>query len=165
MDNNQWEAERIHAEARNMDRIVNTTTRLSQTWTDNDYGPMIEHQLAANLSDDLVRIFPNATDVLKGIESTTFGQLLFQAHPPVPALLLIKEFAKQLGENAWLAFPEEVANVLYYASIAAAELHAHATITQLPREEVIKGYRWSQAQAWIPTRLKELFENILSAKD
>lgn len=162
MDDIRRETEQLQVKARNMDRLMDQTTRVRQAWQDNDFGPIIEHQLDADLFDDLVRLFPNAAETLGGGSAATFGELFFRPQPAVPALRLVKDFAKQLGENAWLAYPEEVANVLYYAAIAAAECHAQVAITQLPRDEVLKGYRWAQARPWIPERLRDLFEGALA---
>ena len=147
---------------RHLDGLMDDTSCARRAWTNRDYGPIIEHQLDADLPDDLLRLFPNAVETLAGLDVSTFGELLFHPAPSVPALRLIKEFAKQLGENAWLAYPEDVANILYYAAIAAAECHAQEAITQLPREEVLKGYRWAQARPWIPERLRDLFESALA---
>ena len=152
----------MRAEARSLDGLMDEATLVRQAWANNDYAPMIEHQLDAELVDDLVRIFPNATETLAGIGALTFGDLLSHPAPSVPALRLVKEFAKQLGKNAWLAYPEPVANVLYFAAIAAAECQAQANITELPRPEVLKGYRWARAQVWTPAGLKGLFENALA---
>jgi hypothetical protein len=162
MDAGRREEVELQAEARGMDRIMDQTTRVRQAWKDADYGPIIEHQLDADLFDDLVRLFPNAAETLGGSGVSTFGELLFHPQPAEPALRLVKEFAKQLGENAWLAYPEEVANVLYYAAIAAAECHARTALTGLPREETLKGYRWAWARTWLPARLKELFAEALA---
>ena len=158
------EMEQMRTEARRLDGLMDDTTCARQAWTIRDYGPIIDHQLDADLSDDLLRLFPNAAETLAGLGVSTFGELLFHPTPSVPALHLVKEFAKQLGGNAWLAYPEEVANVLYFAAIAAADCHAHAAITKLPREEVLKGYRWASTRVWILARLKDLFEDALAGE-
>ncbi len=162
MNNDTGEANRLRTEARKMNGLMNKTTCVRLAWSDNDYAPMLEHQLDADLRDDLAQIFPNAAGPLAGIEAATFGDLLFHPQPSTPALRLVKEFAKRLNENAWLAYPEDVATVLYYAAIVAAELRAHTAITDLPREEVLKGYRWSRDLAWIPAKLRQLFDEALA---
>lgn len=154
--------QKLKAEARKLNGLMIETTHESVTWTDQDYGPMIEHQMNAPLANDLAQLIPDAGDTLAETPIRTLKELFSHPHPPASILRLVKEFAKQLRRNARFAYPEHVATVLYYASIAAAESRSHTAITNLPRQEIRKGYAWSRDQSWIPPELRRLFEEALA---
>lgn len=162
MNNPAQETNSLNMEARKMNGFMNETTDMRFAWTEADYLPMLEHQLDARLMDDLVRIYPKAVKILKEHTTSTFGDLIFCPTPSIPVLRKVKDFAKQLYENANLAYPEDVAIFLYYSVIVAAELHARTAISELPRTEVLRGYRWSRDRLWAPPKLKSLFEEALA---
>lgn len=148
-------------EARILGGLLNKTTYVRLVWSEDDYGPMLRHQLDARLADDLRVSFPDEADTIAEAGGLTFGELLLHPRPPVGALRLVKTFAKRLNRQAHSAYPEDVATALYFASIAAARLHARVAITSLPRDALHKGWRWAAERAWIPDELKRLFARAL----
>jgi len=155
---------KLKTEARILKGLMDETTHERVTWTDRDFGPMIEHQMKAPLAGDLGQLLPDINDTLSETPIRTFRELLCHPHPPASVLRLVKDFAKQLLRSSQYAYPEQVATVLYYASIAAAETRIQTKITNLPRSEIHKGYAWSRAQSWIPEDLRRLFEEALARK-
>ncbi len=140
------------------------TTHERVTWADRDYGPMIEHQMNAPLAGDLGQLIPDIRDTLAETPVRTFRELLLHPHPPASVLRLVKDFAKQLCRSPQYAYPEQVATVLYYATLAAAETRIHIAITNLPRSEIRRGYTWAHNRPWIPPDLSRLFEEALATQ-
>lgn len=122
---------------------------------------MLRHQLDASLHEDLSLVFRSARAALADVSIRTFGELLHHPAPPVEALRMVKDFAKQLHSQARHAYPEDVATVLYFASIAAAALRAGAAISNLPASKRHEGYAWARSRTWLPTELKPLFDEAL----
>ena len=147
----------LESKANLFNQFLSETSHSHSAWSGQDYGPIMLHQLAAPLGPDLALLIAHAEETLSGVSIRTFGDLLLHPSPPVPALTLVKDFAKQLSENARFAYPRPVATMLYYASICAAWLHARTKITHLSETEIRKGVRWALKQTWLPEPLRPLF--------
>jgi len=132
-------------------------------WTAADYGSLLEHQLAARLSDDLSRFFTDVPAAIAGIENHTFRELLGTPCPSLPALKMVRHFAKQLITGNDGTYPDEVARVLYFASIAAAQVHGGERITKLEPVQLREGYAWARYQPWLTVDLRALFDKALVA--
>lgn len=153
----------LHKDVRSLGQILDETSSSESTWSVQDYGAILQHQLDAPLGADLAHFFVHSKETLSGIPIRTFGELLLHPHPPLPALQLVKDFAKQLIQNAQLAYPRPVATILYYASIAAARTRTATWISELPQKELMKGLRWARKQVWVSAKLRPLFEEAMAA--
>lgn len=151
--------DRRQTEARILVNLMDETTSSHSAWRDGDYGAILLHQLNAAVVSDLTQLFPDVH--LDQLYDRSFRDLLLHPDPPIEALRLVKEFAKQLNHRAQLAYPQDVATVLYFASIAAAELRTGTVITELPRPEVLSGYRWAAHRPWISADIKGLFDEAV----
>lgn len=147
----------LETEGGALGRLLQETSHTHSMWSGPDYGPILQHQLNAPLGADLAQLLAHTEETLSGLSIHTFGELLLHPNPSVPALRLVKEFAKQLSENARFAYPRPVATMLYYASICAAWLRTRTRITTLSDSEIRKGLQWALKQAWLPASLKPLF--------
>lgn len=148
----------LETEVGALGRFLKETSHSRTTWSEPDYGSILQHQLKAPLGADLAQLLANTEETLSDIPIRTFGELLLHPSPPVPALILVKDFAKQLNKNARFAYPRPVATMLYYASICAAWIRGPVQITNLSHSEILKGVQWALKQAWLPSPLKPLFE-------
>lgn len=95
----------------------------------------------------------------------TIGQVLLSNRPVMASLMAVKHFAKRMRAGAQTDRLRQVATVLYYASIAAAELRAGSVITTLPRQAILGGYRWAWGRSWTYIPLCCLFESALVLQD
>jgi hypothetical protein len=126
-------------------------------WREDEFGELFEHQLAAGLREDLGLFFDNVEGALAGSGVITFGDLLGAEQPPVSLLRMVRQFAKKLAGQP-SQYPGDVALALYYAAIAAAQARAGASISSMSRAELQRGYAWAGRLAWMPERLRPLFE-------
>ena len=86
----------------------------------------------------------------------TFGDLLFHPHPPVELLESTKAFAHKQRCRRDATIPNEVATMLYFASIAAALSRCKECITSLSSERMRAGMEWAIEQPWIEDRTAAL---------
>ena len=94
---------------------------------------------------------------------TSFGELFHHPNPPVELLLLTKDFAKASRVRLECLLPEEVATVLYYASIVAARVRLGKRISGLDDKSVREGIEWVLAQPWVDEQTRGLFEQGLAS--
>lgn len=85
-------------------------------------------------------------------------ELLLHSHPPLPLLLLAKDFFKANCSQPSPGLPAEVARCLYYLVLAVARSRHQTRISSLTDAELLQGIAWLQQQSWIPRELKQLAE-------
>ena len=157
--------EKIKTNAKAVRALLHETGRAGSVWTENDFGPLLSHQLRTLVQQEISCLLGGVEKELAGLPSLTFGELFDQPAPPLNALKLVKDFAKRLEQHAREAYPPAVATTLYYAAIAAAECHVGASISSLSKKDRHKGYAWAATQPWMPDRLKRLFVEALQTAD
>lgn len=135
-------------------------SRDCSAWSERDLGAILIHQLDAPLESDLSLVFLNIHDAIRPVSDLTFGGILQHPHPPRAALALIKDFAKYLHRKEDADYPEQVATVLYYASIAAAT-RSGIRITSLSTDKISEGCQWALKRTWLTPDLRQLFANAL----
>lgn len=163
MDNSPEEdSEPLEIRAQTLQGLMARASKDCSAWNEQDFGPILTHQLNAPLKEDLSLVFLNIQDTLQKVSDLTFGKLLQHPHPPESALTLVKDFAKHLHREGEASYPAKIATVLYYASIAAAA-RAGIKITSLPTDKIREGCQWALNQTWLTPELKQLFATALSS--
>ena len=76
-------------------------------------------------------------------------------------LTLTKDFAKANMDHPESSLPQEVAAVLYYASIAAAAVKLDVRISQLKDAELQRGLVWAKDQPWVDEQTREILVQAL----
>ena len=124
-------------------------------WQPDELGAILQHQLSADLPLDLGVMPPERVSHLKslcgvnGLPLNSFGDLFLHPHPPVELLRLVKDFAKSNRHKPCGPIPQEIATVLYYASIAAALAHTGCRITKMRDAGLSAGFAWVKSQPWM----------------
>ena len=137
-------------------------------WRDEDLAPILRHQLSTPLDFDLRRLAygnPAATALLDQPITggpANFASLFADAKAPLELLKLAKSFAKTADASSNPLLPPPIATVIYYAAIIAARLRHNVQISNLPREKLIGGVKWSMKQAWLVEPLCGLFAEGLA---
>lgn len=137
-------------------------------WRPEELAVVLQHQLSAPVDFE-----PHAsgsheahqghTRTKPGIAVSSFEELFHHPSPPVELLLLTKEFAKASRVQLESLLPQEVATVLYYASIVVARTRLGKRISGLDDKATRKGIEWVIAQPWVDARTRGLFEEGLRA--
>jgi hypothetical protein len=123
-------------------------------WRPDELGALLQHQLCAPVEVDLGTLPPSAAQQLKGLSDAeglllkSYADLFRHPRPPLRLLRLVKDFAKAASAAPAGPVPREVAQVLYYASIAAALVRWGERITSLDDEALRCGFRWVQRLSW-----------------
>jgi hypothetical protein len=136
-------------------------------WRPEDLGGMLRHQLSVSLLSGLGAPLGEldrtltASEAFKGLGAMSFGDLLRHPRPPVEALKLVKDFAKLMRGEKAQSIPQDIALVLYYAAIAAADLRLGASISKLGAPDLGKGVRWAISQTWLDEPTRALFTEEL----
>jgi hypothetical protein len=71
-------------------------------------------------------------------------------------LRLVKRFAKSCRSDPQHPLPGEIVMLLYYASIAAAQVRLGESISDLTPELLRRGVSWLLSRAWVDTELREM---------
>ena len=146
-------------------RLMDLGRRSDAWWSPEELGAILRHQLAAPLDFDLVAAGDAAPADrcagCAGIPPTirTFGDLLFQPHPPVELLERVKEFAKSCRTGTERILPDEIATVMYTLSIVAAMTNCDRRITQLDDQALRHLLDWVGEQTWLDGASRQLIES------
>jgi len=131
-------------------------------WRPEELSAIFRHQMSSPILVDLGGFDPASASRLKSLSDAqhlllkSFSDLFHHPVPPLELLSLTKEFAKANMDHPDSALPQEVAAVLYYASIAAALVRLGEKISQLPEAEMRRGLLWARDQAWVDDPTREL---------
>lgn len=108
---------------------------------------------------DLPILGPDAVQMLHRIAVAspgawqTFGDVLAGDHPPIDLLKMIKDYARQTGQDQTL--PIEIATAMYYASILAARTRCSEKITRLSDTALHDGAKWMIDAEWVDSTLRQ----------
>ncbi len=132
-------------------------------WDPAELGTILKHQLAAPLEFDVLGLGGDQLRELRArcsapAEIRSFGDLLHHPRPPVELLELTKQFAKAGYGHSERPLPDEVAAVLYVASIVAALMRCGKRITRLGDEGIRFGVERALRQPWLDPSIRELLE-------
>ncbi len=139
------------------------------TWSRDDLAAVFGHQWTAPLAVDLGGLDETLAErvrtlaTAKGLVLRSFGDLLHHENPPLALLELSKEFAKRSLYSPYATIPNEVARVLYFASIAAALSHCSRRISTLSDDEIANGIRWALSRDWLTDGAREVLSAGLEA--
>ena len=149
----------FRAEPRRLACLLDLTDTVTQPWRAQELSAILEHQLSAPIESDLAQ--EAAREAPKGsvhrVYVGTFGDLFHHPAPPIELLRSVKDFAKANRNHPASALPDEIATLLYFASIAVARTRCGRRITSLSEKEIRAGLAWALAQDWVDSRTKSLF--------
>jgi len=153
----------LSALAGSLHALLDASDSTDAGWTEEDYGSLLEHQLSARLCEELAPIFSDVSNALADSKDQTFGDLLGAASPSLPALKMVRVFAKQMIARDDRSYPDEVARVLYFSAIAAAQIHGGERISKLEPAQLLDGYTWARGRSWLTSDLRALFDRAIPA--
>ncbi len=131
-------------------------------WRDDELASVLDHQLSSPLQMDLAGMAEDEAGHLRALADTrgmtlkSFDDLLHHKNPPIELLYITKEYAKTCRMARRCPIPDKVADLLYYASIAAAVVHARKRISTLDDAAMRDGFEWILGQTWVDDRTKDL---------
>jgi len=139
----------------------------ARLWRPEELSAIFRHQMSSPILVDLGGFDPATASRLKVLGEAqslllkSFSDLFHHPVPPLELLSLTKDFAKANMDHPESSLPEEVAAVLYYASIATALVRLNARISQLKDAELQRGLLWAKDQPWVDEQTKEIFVQAL----
>jgi hypothetical protein len=139
----------------------------ARLWQPDELGAIFRHQMSAPILVDLGGFDPATAARLKLLSNAqslllkSFLDLFLHPVPPIELLTLTKDFAKGNMEQPDSSLPNDVAAVLYYASIAAAFVRLDRRISQLGDAEFKRGLEWAKSKAWVEPPIQRLLDEAL----
>jgi hypothetical protein len=139
----------------------------ARLWQPEELGAIFHHQLSAPILVDLGGFDPATAARLKtlsdaqGLLLKSFLDLFTHPVPPVELLALTKDFAKGNMDHPDSSLPNDVAAVLYYASIAVAFVRLDRRISQLSDAELKRGLEWAKGKPWVEAPIQQLLDEAL----
>ena len=134
----------------------------TEGWDEDELGSILAYQLAVPFEAEVLHSFPRLAPRFTprgpgaGARPETLGELLRQDQPPLERLELCKDFAKAASQQPSSAMPKDVALVLYYLSLASAQVRLARRITRLGSRDLCQGLLWAERQPWVPGDLRAL---------
>jgi hypothetical protein len=140
----------------------------ARLWRPEELSAIFRHQMSSPILVDLGGFDPATAVRLKVLSEAqslllkSFSDLFHHPVPPLELLSLTKDFAKANMDHPESSLPQEVAGVLYYASIATALVRLDAWISQLKDPELQRGLLWAKDQPWVDDQTRELLAQALN---
>jgi hypothetical protein len=134
----------------------------ARLWHPEELGAIFRHQMSAPILVDLGGFDPATAGRLRTLSEAqslllkSFLDLFLHPVPPIELLSLTKDFAKGNMEQPQSSLPNEVAAVLYYASIAAALVRLDQRISQLTDADLQRGLSWAKGLPWVDPHIRQL---------
>ena len=150
------------ADPHRLARILALDSRAARTWKPEELSAILDHQLSAAVQFDLRGLDEPAASKLRaltearGLLGASFADLLHHPDPPVELLQLTKLFAKACGSHPDSPLPREIAQVLYFVSIAVAMMRYETMITALGEDALRSGLTWVIDQPWVDEGTRSL---------
>jgi len=126
-----------------MDSLFDTESTAPE-WTDADLGAMLRHQLGAALSSG----------------GDPIGRILQQG--AIEQLEALKRAAKVNRTRGDSGIPADLWRVIYFTSIAAARRAGHS-ISELPDDELLRGFEWAAARTWVDEPIRSIIREACSS--
>ncbi|MCX5660654.1 MAG: hypothetical protein NTW19_13165 [Planctomycetota bacterium] len=121
-----------------------------------DLAGLLRLQLAAPLEGDLDRLSPglcrrlasSMATAASGTPPQSFADLFNHPSPPVELLDLVRRFAKHTRRETGGHLPDEIASILYHASIGLALLRCGSRISKLSLVDLRRGVAGVRGMEW-----------------
>jgi hypothetical protein len=148
----------LKAEPKRLAALLEIDQALSRVWRSHELAAILKHQLTAPVELDLAEgsAGQTAPSPTQFPEIGSFDELFHHPAPPIELLRSVKEFAKANRNHPASALPNEIATLLYYASVIVARWRCGEVITTLNDEELGAGIGWAIAQPWVDERTRSL---------
>lgn len=136
--------------------------KVHDRWTPQELEAALAEQVSAPVEFQLTALKPTEAKSLRaraevqGLLLRNLDDLLHHAHPPLPLLVMAKDYFKANSLRPHPGLPAEVARALYYLTVAVAWLRHHTRISTLSDTQVVAALGWVQQQQWISTDLCNL---------
>jgi len=159
----QSDTQSLLKKTQSLAKMIDLGTDPQGLWEPDELGTILEHQLAAPLEFEVIGVDRAQLRKLRSQSNTpaeieTFGDLLGHPQPPVALLELTKQFAKASYSHPERPLPDEVAAVLYLASIVVALVKCGERITRLGDDGLQYGLDRALRQTWLDASTRKLFE-------
>jgi hypothetical protein len=151
----------FRTEPRRLACLLDLTEIVTQPWRTQELSAILKHQLSAPIESDLAQEEASNGGIAQRVNVLTFGDLFHHPAPPIELLRSVKDFAKSNRNHPASAIPNEIATLLYFASIAVAWKRCGQRITSLSEREIREGIAWTLAQDWVDSRTKSLLREAV----
>lgn len=138
-------------------------------WRSSELEAILKHQLTSSVGFDLGELEKGLARRLRtasaaeGLLLQNFKDLFQHQCPPVELLVLTKDFAKRHLGHPESPLPQEIARVLYLASITVAMIRCHRRISSLGDAAIRSGLEWAIGQQWLDEATRSLFREGIKA--
>ncbi|HEX3624788.1 MAG TPA: hypothetical protein VH280_05105 [Verrucomicrobiae bacterium] len=157
----------LKGRAQQLSALIASGDERGPLWRPDELAAIFRHQMSAPVLMDLGSFDPRTASQLKtltaaqGLLLSSFADLFNHANPPLQLLQLVKDFAKANLDHPESGLPREIATAVYYASIAAALVHANQRISKLSDDDLQRGLRLTREQPWLDERTRSLLATAL----
>ncbi len=147
--------------------MLDTDCSSRKIWNKEELQAIFRHQLSVSVEFDLVKYDKGIAGRIATVTDSnkllikSLNDLFFHPSPPIELLVMAKQFAKALAIHPDSPLPKEIADVLYFESIAVALLKCKTKITRLEDKALCAGMQWAISQTWIDEKTRVIFRDCL----
>jgi len=147
--------------------LMTSEMERARLWRPDELTAIFRHQMSAPIVVDLGGFDPGTAARLKQLSEAqslvlkSFADLFHHPSPPLELLELTKNFAKANLDHPESSLPGEIAQALYYTSIAAALVRLDKRISQLSDADLRRGLLWAKGQPWTDESTKSLLQSAI----
>ena len=141
--------------------------KAEESWTPGELEAALEEQITSPIQFELAALKAADAEALRaraaahGLVLKSLQDLFQHPKPPLELLILTKEFFKANIDRPQPGLPAEVAQALYFQSMAVAWLRHHKRISSLSDAQLLSAMEWVREQRWIPEELFSLAEQTI----
>jgi hypothetical protein len=160
---NEFTNDVFNSEPRRLAKIMGLAAGNPEPWLPQELRAVLSHELNKPVRFELGGLDSGVGARVKtlaeaeGLVLKSLAELFLHPHPPLELLRLMKDFAKVHQSHPESSLPPAVAQMLYYASIAAALVRHEVRISRLDDSQLREGLAWASQQEWNDERLSPLF--------
>lgn len=151
-----------------MRALMDPMRPVASDWSSSDLATILEHQLASPLIAELDRFAElsscskyQASSIMSGCGSNSFGELIHSPAPSLSALILLKDYAKASLANEG-DLPRDVARVLYVIVILRGRQIEAGVVSTLDDASLQREAYRCLTFGWLPENIRELLRRTIS---
>lgn len=142
-------------------QILGSVSTDPWTWSTEDLGTILKHLLQRPVLS-LVGIHPSEAGFGNEASELLLKEAILSPTTDIDVLRAIKRFARRNANQKSGSFPSEIASVIYFASLASAQVNRRSQITKSNKDVLVHGFAVMNDLEWVPDEVQTLYRSALS---
>jgi len=141
--------------------MLESVSKVPWTWGTEDFGTMLTHLLQCPVLP-LVGIHSSEAGSGDETNELLLHEAILSPTTDLDVLKAVKRFARRNANQDSGSFPSEIASVIYFASLASAQVYHCKPITKSNKDVLVHGFAVMADLDWVPDEFQALYHSALS---